>query len=313
MSNSPLATIQVPAHTNNYTRGRGGHKIDMVVMHHMAGKCTAYTCGTFFQNPNRKGSTHYGIGYDGEIAQYVDEANTAWANSNWNINQRAISFESANSERGGNWPVSDATIDSIVKLMVDISQRNQLGLYVYGVNFKHHRDCCNNSTACPGNYLISKSPEIVARANAILQGETISYDPALGKDWSKSIESTNKEIKKYSCRSKDFSTLSGVYDYVRLLKLNGQDVKDITYTIFYKTTTTKTIVTYENGQYKYEVKDPIIDESDNNSKEESIDQSQIENSPYFEDEGNLIPVTSLLLEDFIKTPQEETKEENTNE
>ena len=35
-------------------------------------QCT-YTCGTFFQNPDRKGSTHYGIGYDGEIAQYVDE------------------------------------------------------------------------------------------------------------------------------------------------------------------------------------------------------------------------------------------------
>ena len=33
MSNSPLATLQVPAHPNNYTRGRGGHKIDMVVMH----------------------------------------------------------------------------------------------------------------------------------------------------------------------------------------------------------------------------------------------------------------------------------------
>ena len=310
MSNSPLATLQVPAHPNNYTRGRGGHKIDMVVMHHMAGKCTAQTCGTFFQNPNRKGSTHYGIGYDGEIAQYVDEANTAWANSNWDINQRAISFESANSERGGNWPVSDATIDSIVKLMVDISQRNQLGLYVYGVNFKHHRDCCNNSTACPGQYLIDKSPEIVARANAILQGNNPQGEPN-----KKPIEITvnSEEFSHYEYKDKQFSKLSAIQDYIKLLKLNGETKIPSEYKRYYYPIIVKTTITYDSatGQPNYTHEQSKSENLANVSM--ALDSDILsDSSPYFEDEGNLIPVTSLLLEDF-KPTNKEIKEENTNE
>jgi hypothetical protein len=48
MSNSSLATIQVPAYSGNYTRGRGGRKIQKITIHHMAGRLTAQQCGAIF-------------------------------------------------------------------------------------------------------------------------------------------------------------------------------------------------------------------------------------------------------------------------
>ena len=100
MSNSSLATIQVPAYTGNYTKGRE-NTIKEITIHHMAGRLTAKRCGELFQAVGRNGSTHYGIGYDGVIGQYVDEADTAWANSNRAANHRAVTIETANDSTGG--------------------------------------------------------------------------------------------------------------------------------------------------------------------------------------------------------------------
>lgn len=71
MSNSPLAEKFMKAY--HYTNGREGRHIEMVTLHHMAGILTAEQCGKIFQSPNRKASSHYGIGIYGEIYQYVDE------------------------------------------------------------------------------------------------------------------------------------------------------------------------------------------------------------------------------------------------
>ena len=73
----------VPAYEGNYTRGRYGHRIKYITIHHMAGRLSSYDCGRIFQTVGRAGSSHYGIGYDGHISQYVSESDTAWTNSNW--------------------------------------------------------------------------------------------------------------------------------------------------------------------------------------------------------------------------------------
>ena len=39
-----------------------------------------------------EGSSHYGIGKDGEIGQYVNEADTAWTNSNQLSNRTSITI-----------------------------------------------------------------------------------------------------------------------------------------------------------------------------------------------------------------------------
>lgn len=164
MSNSSLAAVKVPAYEGNYTKGRN-KKIRCVTVHHMAGVLSAEQCGKIFQAVGRKGSSHYGIGNDGKIAQYVDEENTAWTNSNFASNSESVTIETSNSAMDGLWPVSEAAYNSLVKLVADIAKRNDLGKLVPGDNLTWHR--MFTSTSCPGEYLLSKMNDIAARANAI--------------------------------------------------------------------------------------------------------------------------------------------------
>ena len=165
MSKSGLATISVPAYEGNFTYGRSGRKIEAVTIHHMAGKLTAEQCGRIFQQIGRYGSSHYGIGYNGEIASYVDEENTAWTNSNWDSNCKSVTIETSNSEIGGSWPVSDASLNALIKLVADIAKRNGLGTLVPGQNLTWHSMFAD--TTCPGDYLRSKMQYIADEANKL--------------------------------------------------------------------------------------------------------------------------------------------------
>ena len=165
MSKSSLVSVNVPAHTGNYTKGRSGKKIEAITIHHMAGVGSAESCGQIFQTPGRGGSSHYGIGNDGKIGQYVDESNTAWTNSNWDSNCKSVTIETSNSSTGGDWPVSDKALNSLIKLVADIAKRNKLGKLVKGKNVTWHSMFAN--TACPGPYLLSKMDYIIAEANKL--------------------------------------------------------------------------------------------------------------------------------------------------
>lgn len=165
MSNSSLAKEKYPAYTGNYTKGRSGRKIEAITIHHMAGVLTAKQCGAIFQKKGRNGSSHYGIGKNGEIALYVDEKNTAWTNSNWDSNCKSVTIEVSNSSRGGNWPVSDKALNSLIKLVADIAKRNNLGTLVKGKNVTWHS--MFTATNCPGKYLLSKMDYIISEANKI--------------------------------------------------------------------------------------------------------------------------------------------------
>ena len=165
MSNSKLVSIEVPAYEGNYSKGRSGRKIEQICLHHMAGVLTAKRCGELFQNPNRKASSNYGIGYDGKIGLYVDEENTSWANSNWDANCKSVTIETSNDKTGGDWHVGDVTLNSLIKLVADIAKRNNLGKLVKGKNLTWHQMYAK--TACPGAYLLSKLDYIVDEANKI--------------------------------------------------------------------------------------------------------------------------------------------------
>lgn len=147
MSNSKLVNINVPAYIENYSQGRSGRKIEMITIHHMAGILSAEQCGNIFQQVGRNASSHYGIGNDGRIGQYVDEANTAWANTNWDSNCKAVTIETSNCEIGGDWKVSDTVLNKLIDLIVDIAKRNNLGKLVKGQNLTWHRMYC--ATSCP--------------------------------------------------------------------------------------------------------------------------------------------------------------------
>lgn len=185
MSKSSLATISVPAYEGNFTYGRSGRNIEAVTIHHMAGKLTAEQCGRIFQQVGRYGSSHYGIGYNGEIASYVDEENTAWTNSNWDSNCKSVTIETSNSEMGGSWPVSDASLNALIKLVADIAKRNNLGTLVPGQNLTWHSMFAD--TTCPGDYLRSKMQYIADEANKL-------NAPASEPTPSKSVDELAQEV-----------------------------------------------------------------------------------------------------------------------
>ena len=167
MSKSSLVQVEVPAYIGNYTIGRNGRKIEAITIHHMAGRLTAEKCGEIFRTIGRNGSSHYGIGYDGKIAQYVDESNTAWTNSNWDSNCKSVTIET--SDNDSSWYVNDVTLNSLIKLVADIAKRNNLGKIVKGKNLTWHSLVADKGreTDCPGDYLRSKIQYIADEANKI--------------------------------------------------------------------------------------------------------------------------------------------------
>lgn len=169
MSKSSLANVNVPAYEGNYTKGRSGRKIEQICLHHMAGRLTAEQCGKIFQQVGRYGSSHYGIGYDGRIGQYVDESDTAWTNSNWDSNCKSVTIET--SDNDNSWYVNDTTLNSLIKLVADIAKRNNLGTLVPGKNLTWHS--MFTSTSCPGDYLRSKMQYIADEANKINCGSSV--------------------------------------------------------------------------------------------------------------------------------------------
>lgn len=163
MSKSSLAQVVVPADEGNYTKGRDGRSIEAITIHHMAGRLTAEQCGRIFQAKGRYGSSHYGVGYDGSIANYVDEEDTAWTNSNWDSNCKSVTIET--SDNDNSWYVNEITLNALIKLVADIAKRRNLGKLVPGKNLTWHSMFTN--TTCPGDYLRSKMQYIADEANKI--------------------------------------------------------------------------------------------------------------------------------------------------
>lgn len=180
--NSSLVNVVIPASEANFTYGRSGYTLRKITVHHCAGVMSAESIGYLWQNPNRECSSHYGIGNDGRIGQYVDESNTAWTDSNWVSNCTSVTIETSNSSTGGDWPVSDEALNSLIRLCADISIRNNLGLLVPGDNLTWHSMYA--ATECPGNYLRSKMQYIADEANKIISGgkHVIAVDGLWGQD-----------------------------------------------------------------------------------------------------------------------------------
>lgn len=60
----------------NFTKGRGGYKPEIIVIHIMAG--TLDGTNNWFSQPASQVSAHFGIGKQGEVVNYVDTTNSAW-------------------------------------------------------------------------------------------------------------------------------------------------------------------------------------------------------------------------------------------
>ena len=170
MASSYLVTRWWGAHTDNFTYGRGGYRVNGIVIHH-AVTTDINVIGTVFSQPGRYGSAHYGVGGN-QVHQYVDENDTAYHCSNWWGNQNTIGIECVNSSLGGDYPVADDTLETVIRLVADIANRYGLGrLYVNPSEdcpkLSGHRDWQGAATYCPGDYLYARLQYIADRANDI--------------------------------------------------------------------------------------------------------------------------------------------------
>ena len=148
MTYSPLTSVAIMSPNHSGSRL---NPISKITIHHMAGNLSIETCGNVFLNPNKQASSNYGIGSDGRIACYVEEEDHPWTSANWENDDRAITIEVANSESGGDWPISQAAYASLIRLCSDIC--NRYGIYPYydgtpSATLTEH--CMFVATNCPG-------------------------------------------------------------------------------------------------------------------------------------------------------------------
>jgi len=163
MIGSKLADYIYPA--NSYNNSRFGNVIKSITIHHMAGILTAKQCVDYWNNNNRETSSHYGIGKDGKIGQYVSENHTAWTNGNRTSNRTSITIETSNSTMAPDWKVSDNVLEKLILLIHDIAVRNNLLPLIKGKSLTWHSLVSDVKTECPGPYLMSKIDYIIERVN----------------------------------------------------------------------------------------------------------------------------------------------------
>lgn len=183
------------AHSNNYQKGRNGHRICKFTPHIMAGILTGKQCAVnIFQNPNRIASANYCIGNDGDIVCNVYEEDRAYTSSSRSNDNQAITVEVSNCEYGGDWKISDKAWNSLVNLAVDVCSRYGFRLVYDGTpngSLTRHNMFAN--TSCPGKYLQSRFQELADTVNARLDGGNVPT-PSPAPSGSKSNEELANEV-----------------------------------------------------------------------------------------------------------------------
>ncbi|UNT96661.1 N-acetylmuramoyl-L-alanine amidase [Allobaculum mucilyticum] len=160
--------------------------IKKITPHHMAGNMGAAACAKYHRDSDRQASANYYIGSDGAIWGGVPEEYRAWTSSSWDNDNQAITIEVANSATGGNWPISDAAFNSLIRLCKDICERYGIKLTWTG-NASGTLTCHDMfaATNCPGLYLKSKFPELVQLVNGTTASQPVSK---------KSVDEIAKEV-----------------------------------------------------------------------------------------------------------------------
>lgn len=186
MSNSKLVVYtKLSPHC---TKPRQG-KIKGISIHTMAGPGSVEGCGQVFQTS--EASSHYGIGPDGRIGQYVLEENRAWCCSH-KVDHEVVTIEVSSIQSYQEpYECTDAAFESLINLCVDICQRNGIRELIWKegkqycpaftgnwavCNMVPHRYTTDKGKSCPGNYLFGKYGEIAERVNARLKGEDDDMD-----------------------------------------------------------------------------------------------------------------------------------------
>ena len=156
----------------NHYHGRNGLHVDHITLHIMVGRLTG--TDSCFMSSDFRAASHYGIGGDGSVYQWVGEENGSWADANWRSDCSGMD----------GIPVTDAEVEASAKLCADIAKR-------YGWKTLWH-DASGNRT---GNIVLHREvpgtdhygcpdrctnglpvDRIIKRANELLRGDDMSAE-----------------------------------------------------------------------------------------------------------------------------------------
>lgn len=135
------------------------YKKDMVTIHHNGGRLSHE--GVLNVWKTREASAHFDVDAAGNVAQYVEMNEYAWACGNTSGNQRSISIEQANSATDGNWPVSETTWRSAARLAGWIFAK-VIGTRPNADNLVPHHHW--KATTCAGPYMDSVFSQFITVA-----------------------------------------------------------------------------------------------------------------------------------------------------
>ena len=146
----------------HYDKGREGHTIERIVLHHMGGNGTVEGCWCTWRV--REASAHYPVESSGRIGQLVQDEDTAW-HVGYEANVNSIGIEHANTSLSP-YHISDECLDSGAHLVAVLCKMYGLGRPEWGVNVFGHSDF--RATGCPGSLRLgdSQHDEYMARAQA---------------------------------------------------------------------------------------------------------------------------------------------------
>lgn len=173
MSNSSLVTYTKISPNKTSPRN---HTIDTITIHCVVGQLSVESLGNIFAPTSRQASSNYGIGSDGRIGMYVEEKDRSWCSSSKSNDHRAITIECA-SDAKHPYAINDKVYASLIKLCVDICQRNNIKELKWEAdkslvdnpdrqNLTVHR--WFSATECPGEYIYSRLGQIAKDVNSKL-------------------------------------------------------------------------------------------------------------------------------------------------
>lgn len=192
MSNSPLISY---TKLSPHVRGKRVYPITRITIHHVVGLCTVEALGECFQG-ERQASSNLGIGKDGRVAMYVDEAYAAMTSSDWDNDMRAVTIECAD-EASYPYTFPDVVYSRLIDLCVDICKRNGKNKLVWVPNSAEalaYKQAGNEmlltvhrwfaSTACPGAWMMEHMADLAEQVTARLREWNFTGDSTPAK-WSK--------------------------------------------------------------------------------------------------------------------------------
>lgn len=106
----------------NYTEGRSGNKVEMVVIHTEQG--TDAGTNAWFADPKAHSSAHYLVSFEGRITGEVPEDSTAWHAGNAHVNKTSIGIELEGFMERGRFP--KPMMDSLSWLITQICDKYKI-------------------------------------------------------------------------------------------------------------------------------------------------------------------------------------------